>query len=62
MRDFLGGWSAQASERYARIAAQRIRNMQRTVVAELQKDLVDPFNSTDSSPSKVCRRRNAVDV
>ena len=30
VRDFLGGWSAQASERYARIAAQRFRNMQRT--------------------------------
>ena len=50
----------------ARIAAQRIWNMQRTVVAELQKDLVDPLaeaeTSTDSSPSKVCRRRNVVDV
>ena len=38
--------------------------MQRTVVSELQKDLVDPlaekllFNSTDSSPSKGCRKRN----
>ena len=31
-RDFLGGSPAQASERYARIAARRIRNMQRTVV------------------------------
>ena len=62
VRDSLGGWSAQASERYARIAAQRIRYMQRTVVAELQKGFVDPLNSTDSSPSKVRRRRNVVDV
>ena len=48
VRDFLGGWSAQASERYARIAAQRIRNMQRTVVAELQKDLVDPLAEAET--------------
>ena len=48
VRDFLGGWSAQASERYARIEAQRIRNMQRTVVAELQKDLVDPLAEAET--------------
>ena len=48
VRDFLGGWSAQASERYARIAAQRIRNMQRTVVAELQKGSVDPLAEAET--------------
>ena len=48
VRDFLGGWSAQASERYAHIAAQRIRNMQRTVVAELQKDLVHPLAEAET--------------
>ena len=46
--DFLGGWSAQASERYARIAAQRIRNMERTVVAELQKGLSDPLAEAET--------------
>ena len=48
VRDFLGGWSTQTSERYARIAAQRIRNMQRTVVAEVQKDLVDPLAEAET--------------
>ena len=47
-RDFLGGWSAQASERYARIASQRIRNMQRTVVAEVQKGLEDPLSEAET--------------
>ena len=48
VRDFLGGWSAQASERYARIAAHRIRYMQRTVVAELQKGFVDPLAGAET--------------
>ena len=48
VRDFLGGWSAQASERYARIAAQRFRNMQRTVVAQLQKGLFDPLAEAET--------------
>ena len=48
VRDFLGGWSAQASERYGRIAAQRIRNMQRTVVGELEKGLSDPLAEAET--------------
>ena len=43
VRDFLGDWSAQTSERYARFAAHRIRIMQRTVVAELHTGLNDPL-------------------
>ena len=63
VRDFLGGCSAQASERYARVAAQIIRNMQRTVVAELPLAEADTWlSSTVSSPSKGCRRRNRVDA
>ena len=31
-RDYLGGWSAQGSDRYARVAKRRIRNMQKLVV------------------------------
>ena len=45
---FFGGWSAQASERYARIAVQRIRIMQRTVVAQLQKGLSDPLAEAET--------------
>ena len=48
VRDFLGGWSAPASERNARIAARRIRDMQRTVVAELQKGLNDPLSEAET--------------
>ena len=48
VRDFLGGWSAQASEPHAKIAAQRIRNMQRTVVAQLHKGLSDPLAEAET--------------
>ena len=42
MRDFLVG------QRYARIAAQRIRIMQRTVVAQLLKGLSDPLAEAET--------------
>ena len=35
-RNFLGGWQAQASDRYARLAKLRVQNMQRVVVRTLQ--------------------------
>ena len=35
-RDFLGGWLAQASDRYARTARRKIVNMQRTVAREIR--------------------------
>ena len=35
-RDFLGGWMAQASDRYARTARRKIVNMQRTVVRHIE--------------------------
>ena len=34
-RDFLGGWLAQASDRYARTARRKIVNMQRAVAREI---------------------------
>ena len=35
-RDFLGGWLAQAGDRYARTARRKIANMQRTVAREIR--------------------------
>ena len=46
--DVLSGWSAQASGRHARISSQRIRNVQRTVVAELQTGLEDPLAEAET--------------
>ena len=37
-RDYLGGWSAQGSDRYARVAKRRISNMQKLVVKALQQE------------------------
>ena len=36
VRDFLGGWLAQVSDRYARTARRKIVNMQRTVAREVR--------------------------
>ena len=47
-RDFLGGWCAQASDRYARIAIRRITNMQRSVITALQSQAVDPLAEDES--------------
>ena len=47
-RDFLGGWCAQASDRYARIAIRRITNMQRAVIKALQNQSDDPLAEEES--------------
>ena len=47
-RDFLGGWCAQASDRYARIAIRCITNMQRSFITALQSQAVDPLAEDDS--------------
>ena len=35
--NFLGGWQAQASDRYARVARLRVQNMQKAVVQSIQR-------------------------
>ena len=48
-RNFLGGWQAQASDRYARVAKLRVRNMQRAVVETIQKnDRDDPLGEGET--------------
>ena len=47
-RDFLGGWCAEASDRYARIAVRRITNMQRSVIGALQSQPSDPLAEDES--------------
>ena len=36
-RDYLGGWSPQGSDRYARIAGLRISNLQRAVASTIRQ-------------------------
>ena len=36
-RNFLGGWQAQASDRYAMVARLRVQNMQKAVVQSIQR-------------------------
>ena len=47
-RDFLGGWCAQASDRYVRIATRRITNVQLSVITALQSQSVDPLAEDES--------------
>ena len=47
-RDFLGGWCAQASDRYVRIAIRRITKMQRSVITALQSQSDDPLAEEES--------------
>ena len=47
-RDFLGGWCAQASDRYARIAIRRITNIQRSVITALQSQSDDLLAEEES--------------
>ena len=49
-RDFLGGWCAQASDRYARIGVRRITIMQRSIITALQSQSVDPLVEDESIP------------
>ena len=36
-RDYLGGWSPQGSDRYARVSAMKITNLQRAVVRSIRQ-------------------------
>ena len=47
-RDFLGGWSAQGSDRYARIAQRRITYMQRSVAEALRASQDDPLGEGET--------------
>ena len=48
-RDMLGGWSAQGSDKYNRIAKQRITAMQVTVARTFQESAVeDPLAEVES--------------
>ena len=46
-RDYLGGWNAQASDRYARTACRSIINMQRAVIRALHSANPDPLAEQD---------------
>ena len=37
-RDFLGGWSAQASDKYARVAVRRTTSVIRTIMEHREDD------------------------
>ena len=48
-RDYLGGWSAQGRDRYARVSVLRITNMQRAVVSALGKpECEDPLGEAET--------------
>ena len=48
-RNFLGGWQAEARDRYARVAKLRVRNMQKAVVQTIQKnDRDDPLGEAET--------------
>ena len=43
-RDFLGGWAAQGSDRYARVSRTRVANMQKAVIRAIHESAnVDPL-------------------
>ena len=48
-RDFLGGWLAQASDRYARTARRKVVNMQRTVVWHIEMMSEDRLGEDETS-------------
>ena len=48
-RDYLGGWSAQGSDRYARVSVLRITNMQRAVVSAWgRSECEDPLGEAET--------------
>ena len=48
-RDYLGGWSAQGSDRYARVSVLRITTIQRAVVSALGKpECEDPLGEAET--------------
>ena len=48
-RNFLGGWQAQASDRYARVARLRVQNIQKAVVRTFQEQVQgDPLGESET--------------
>ena len=48
-RTFLGGWQAQASDRYARVARLRVQNIQKAVVRTFQEPVQgDPLGESET--------------
>ena len=47
-RDYLGGWSAQGSDRYARVAIGRISNMQKSVISAIHAKTSDPLGEDET--------------
>ena len=48
-RDYLGGWSAQGSDNYSRVAARMISNLQKLVISSRQSSSGDPFAEADTA-------------
>ena len=48
-RDYLGGWSAQGSDNYSRVAARMISNLQKLVVSARQSSSGDPVAEADTA-------------
>ena len=48
-RDYLGGWSAQGSDNYSRVAARMISNLQKLVISARQSSSGDPFAEADTA-------------
>ena len=48
-RDYLGGWSAQGSDRYTRIAGRMVTNLQKLVIIGRQGSSEDPFAEAETA-------------
>ena len=48
-RDYLGGWGAQGSDNYSRVAARMFSNLQKLVINVRQSSSGDPFAEADTS-------------
>ena len=48
-RDYLGGWVAQGSDNYSRVAARMFSNLQKLVISARQSSSGDPFAEADTA-------------
>ena len=48
-KNYLGGWSAQGSDSYTRVAARMITNLQKLVIKASQSPAEDPFAEAETS-------------
>ena len=48
-RDYLGGWGAQGSDNYSRVAARMFSNLQKLVINARQSSSGDPFAEADTA-------------